>query len=466
MRIRTPYDDMIPSVPEPSARFYIDMMRIYLGLYEGVLSVEDAVNAADTLKENPEYAKFPVDPTVIPLTEEFKERILSNLLTLKKFNLFTRDSIRSAFTFALLTPETPINETDFQMLRVLEVDPLSTLVDASSKIGATPRTAARSIERLERNQFLRVSAFMDMTSFGAYPYILFFTLADGVDWETVEKGLALFPFTKNILKTTTTDLGYVSFLIPGPAKSLDLFTEHIRDISPILFDYSSLHVQEASGADTNLSLFKNDQWRFSDTVLKVAEGQIPSKHDSTIKLLKCKEWQGGLTSEDFIVTSEYSKALRDPPRILREKLRMEGWEIEAKQITQSIRKSHDRNLILPFISFRGLGLSTNFCFEIICDIAIRNQILEAIVHLPSVIYFLSSRGIIVWAQVPSHHQVEYYRMFRSLENLEGVDSVQPIMTIMLKGSRSELDFVRLWKFGSRGWTVDSDLLDLASCFPY
>lgn len=457
---------MIPLVPEPSARFYIDMMRVYLGLYEGVLSVDDAVQAADILKENPEYAKFPVDPTVIPLTEEFKDKILSNLQTLKKFNLFTRDSIRSAFTFALLTPETVVNRTDLQMLLVLEANPLSTLVDAASIIGATPRTAARSIERLERNHFLRVGAIMDMTAFGAHPYILFFTLADGVDWETVEEGLTIFPFTKNILKTTTTELGYASFLIPGPADSLELFTEHIRDISPILFDYSSLHIQEASGADTNLSLFQANQWVLSDAMLRIEDEKIPPRRDRTIRLLRCKEWQDGLTPNDFVVISEYSKALRDPPRVLRERLHMEGWDIDGKQITQSIHKSHDRGLILPFLSFRGLGLSTNFCFEIVCDVHIRYRILEAIVHLPSVIYFLSSRGIIVWTQVPSHQQVEYYRMFRSLEHLDEVHSVQPIMTIMLKGSRSELDFVRLWKFGPRGWTVDPELLDLASCFPY
>lgn len=456
---------MIPLVTEPSARFYIDMMKVYLGLYEGALSVEEAVKTVETLKENPEYAKFPVDPTVIPLNEEFKNKILSNLQTLKKFNLFTKDSVKSAFTFALLTPETPINETDFKVLQVLEKDPLSSLVNAAHAIGATPRTVARAIDRLERNYFLRVSAWIDMTAFGAHSFILFFTLADGVDWETVEKGFALYPFTKNILKTTMTDLGYASFLIPGPEGNLSIFAEHVRNISPLLFDYSSLHSQEAAGSDSNLSLYQGGQWSFSDVLMKVPEDNIPPPKRE-IRLLECGQWQKGLTSKDFIVISEYSKALRDPPRVLGEKLRMEGWEFDAKQITQSVRKAHDRRLILPYLSFRGMGLSTNFCFEIICSRNWRDRILKAIVHLPSVTYYLSTRGIILWAQVPSQQQVEYYRMFRSLESYEEVQSVQPIMTILLKGSRSELDFVHYWKFRSNGWTVDPRHLELDSCFSY
>ncbi|MHA2043070.1 MAG: hypothetical protein ACW975_14545 [Candidatus Thorarchaeota archaeon] len=35
--IQTPYDDLIPHSDEPSVQFYIDAMRIYLGLYEGTL---------------------------------------------------------------------------------------------------------------------------------------------------------------------------------------------------------------------------------------------------------------------------------------------------------------------------------------------------------------------------------------------------------------------------------------------
>jgi hypothetical protein len=38
------------------------------------------------------------------------------------------------------------------------------------------------------------------------------------------------------------------------------------------------------------------------------------------------------------------------------------------------------------------------------------------------------------------------------------------MTIDLKGSRSELDLTKFWKFGSSGWTVDRNQLDLSGYF--
>jgi hypothetical protein len=280
----------------------------------------------------------------------------------------------------------------------------------------------------------------------------------------VEEGFALYPFTKNILKTTMTDLGYISFLIPGPEDNIVSFAEHVSDISAILFDYSNLHHQDASGSETNLSLMKDNKWLFSEVIKQIGSDDIPLREDKKMNLLTCQGWQGGLTADDFNVISFYRNALRDPPRVLVDRIQMQGMDYDPKQVAQSVRKSYDRNIIQPFTSFRGVGLSTNFCFEVISNQAWKDRIQNAIVHLPAVTYFLSPLGVIVWAQVPSEHQVEYYQLFRSLESHKGVKSVNPIMTIDLKGSRSELDLTKFWRFGSSGWTVDRDQLDLSGYF--
>ncbi|MHA2355580.1 MAG: AsnC family protein [Candidatus Thorarchaeota archaeon] len=461
--IQTPYDDSIPSSQEPSVQFYIDAMRIYLGLYEGSISMEDAVHASEKLKENPEFIKHPINPTIIPLNETFKEKMLSNLLTLRKFNLLTKDSVKSAYSFALLSPTTPVNTTDYKLLQILEKDPLSTLVDASAEIGVTPRTVARSIERLEKNFVFRVSALMDMTAFGAQPFILFFTLAEGIEWDMVEDGFALYPFTKSILKTSMADLGYVSFLVPGLNDNLITFTEYINDISAILFEYSNLHAQQGIGANTNLSLLRDNVWNIPESVNRIAE-DVPAETNTQVRVLKCKGWLPGLTEDDFKIISYYRSSLRDPPRVLVDRIRMQGMDVDTRQVSQSIRKSIDRELIHPFTDFRGIGLSTNFCFEIICDEIWRDRILRAIVNLPAVNYYLSQLGIILWAQVPGEQQVEYYQHFRALESHKGIKSVNPIMTINLKGSRSELDMIKEWKFGSNGWTVNRRQLSLEGYF--
>ncbi|MFW9861556.1 MAG: MarR family transcriptional regulator [Candidatus Thorarchaeota archaeon] len=461
--IHTPYDDLIPKTDESSIQFYIDVMRIYLGLYEGTLTMEDAVHASEALKAHPEFAKFPTNPTLVPLTKTFKDNILSNLGTLKKFNLVTKDSVKSAISFAFVSPPTAISPSDFQVLLLLEKDPMCTLVDAAAEVGVTPRTIARSIERLQKNLVFRVSALMDMTAFGAQPFILFFKLAEGIEWDMVEEGFALYPFTKNILKTTMTDLGYISFLIPGP-ENIAPFTEHVSDISAILFDYSNLHLQEVSGSDTNLGLMKDNEWSFSEAFKQVGKDDIPPQEEKMVRVLKCQGWQGGLTVDDFNVISFYRNALRDPPRVLVDRIRMQGMDYDSKQVAQSVRKGYDRKIIKPFTSFRGVGLTTNFCFEIICDKTWKDRIQSAIVHLPAVIYFVSPLGIIVWAQVPSEHQVEYYQLFRSLESHKGVKSVNPIMTIDLKGSRSELDLTKFWRFGSKGWTTERERLNLSDYF--
>jgi hypothetical protein len=462
--VQTPYDDLIPHSDEPSVQFYIDAMKIYLGLYEGTISMEDAVYAAEILKRNPEFAKYPTDPTLVPLNKTFKDKILSNLETLKKFNLVTKDSVKSAYSFAFVSPPTAISSSDYQVLLLLEKDPLCTLVDAAAAVGVTPRTIARSIERLQKDLVFRVNALMDMTAFGAQPFILFFKLSEGIEWDMVEEGFALYPFTKNILKTTMTDLGYISFLIPGPEENIFSFVEHASDISAILFDYSNLHPQEASGSETNLSLMKDNKWLFSEVIKQIDSDDIPLRKDKKMTHLTCQGWQGGLTADDFNVISLYRNALRDPPRVLVDTIQMQGMDYDPKQVAQSVRKSYDRDIIQPFTSFRGVGLSTNFCFEVISDQTWKDRIQKAIVHLPAVTYYLSPLGIIVWAQVPSEHQVEYYQLFRSLESHKGVKSVNPIMTIDLKGSRSELDLTKFMRFGSSGWTVDRDQLDLSGYF--
>jgi hypothetical protein len=425
--------------------------------------MEEAVHAAEILKGHPEFAKYPTNPTLVPLTKTFKDKILSNLETLKKFNLVTKDSVKSAYSFAFVSPPTAISPSDYQVLLLLEKDPLCTLVDAATEVGVTPRTIARSIERLQNNLVFRVSAHMDMTAFGAQPFILFFKLAEGIEWDMVEEGFALYPFTKNILKTTMTDLGYISFLIPGN-ENIVPFTNHVSDISAILFDYSNLHSQEAAGSETNLALMKNNEWSFSEPFKQIGTDDIPSREDKMVRVLKCQGWQGGLTADDFNVISFYRNALRDPPRVLVDGIRMQGMDYDSKQVAQSVRKSYDRNLIEPFTSFRGVGLTTNFCFEIVCDKTWKDRIQRAIVHLPAVTFYVSPLGIIVWAQVPSEHQVEYYQLFRSLESHKGVKSVNPIMTIDLKGSRSELDLTKFWEFGSSGWTTERERLNLTDYF--
>ena len=74
--VHTPYDDLFPSVQEPSAKFYLDAMRIYLGLYCGTLSIEDAQIAMETLKKNPEYKRFPTSPIRLFLQGRFGSRSL------------------------------------------------------------------------------------------------------------------------------------------------------------------------------------------------------------------------------------------------------------------------------------------------------------------------------------------------------------------------------------------------------
>ncbi len=462
--IETPYDDLFPEVNEPSVQFYLDAMRIYLGICAGSVSMDDALEAVENLKSNPEYVSYPTNPTIVPINEGFKNKVIENLKTLSKFNLLTRDSVRSAYTFAFLMEETPITKTDFDVLKVLAINPTISLVNASEILQMAPRTIARSLDRLRDRHLVRFSAILDYTAFNIQSVMLFFTLRDDIDWAEVEQGFSNYGFTKSLLKTTMTDLGYASFMIPNIDRNLAAFHDSIRSVSKTYFDYSSLHYQKGSGARSNLSLFEDGTWRLAEVVDSPFEDPAHDI-DKLPVLLICKGMQPEFGASELAVGAQMQLNVRAPPSKISMNLSTLGWDIDARRVAQVIHKLNNRSLILPYVLVSGLGLTSNFCFEIVCNEAWRDRILSTIVTFPWTMYYLSPRGIIVWTSVPANHQVEYYQVFRALQQMSGVDVVQPIMTISQSGSRSTIDLTRNWEYDGGVWNVSPEEVDLSQYLP-
>ena len=462
--IQTPYDDLFPKVAEPSAQFYLDAMRIYLGICAGTITMEEALEAVETLKANPEFVAYPTNPTIVPINETFKNKLLENLKTLSKFNLLTRDSVRSAYTFAFLVEEVPMTKTDFDVLKVLAVNPTISIVKASEMLEMAPRTVARALDRLRDRHFVRYSAILDYTAFNIQSAMLFFTLREDIDWTEVEQGFSEYKFTKSLLKTTMTDLGYVSFMIPNRERNLTTFHESIRAVSKTYFDYSSLHYQTGSGARSNLSLYKKGNWSLARVVDSPFEETVQDI-DKLPVLLMCKGVQPEFGETELAVGSQLQLNVRAPPSKISKSLSTEGWDIDARKVSQVIQKLNNRTLFLPYVVISGLGLSSNFCFEIVCNESWIDRILSTIVTFPWTMYYLSARGIIVWTSVPADHQVEYYQVFRALQQMSGVEVVQPIMTISQRGSRSTIDLTRNWEYRDGVWSVKPDEVDLRHFLP-
>jgi DNA-binding Lrp family transcriptional regulator len=462
--IETPYDELFPKVADPSVQFYLDAMRIYLGICAGSITMEEALGAVEILKANPEYVAYPTNPTIVPINDVFKNKVLENLKTLNKFNLLTRDSVRSAYTFAFLIEETPITKTDFDVLKLLAFDPTISLVKGSETLKMAPRTVARALERLRDRHFVRFSSILDYTAFNIQSAMLFFTLQEDVAWAEVEQGLSEYGFTKSLLKTTMTDLGYASFMIPNRERNLTKFHESVRAVSKAYFDYSSLHYQTGSGARSNLSLFEDGDW----TLARVVEAPFEDTEQDIDKLpvlLMCKGVQPEFGETELAVGSQLQLNVRAPPSQISKNLSVHGYDIEPRRISQVIHKLNNRSLLLPYVVVSGLGLTSNFCFEIVCNEAWRDRILSTIVTFPWTMYYLSARGIIVWTSVPASHQVEYYQVFRALQQMSGVEMVQPIMTIRQSGSRLTIDLTRNWVYEDGVWSVKPDEVDLRRYLP-
>ncbi|MHA1634320.1 MAG: winged helix-turn-helix domain-containing protein [Candidatus Thorarchaeota archaeon] len=456
----TPFDDIIPDVEEPAAQFYLDAMRIYLGLCEGTVTMDVALEAVARLKENPEYITFPINPTVVPISQRFKMKMIENLKTLNKFNLYTKSSIRSAYNFVFLVEDAPISTTDFSVLSALSKNPRMSLVSASDLLNLTPRTIARSLDRLIERNALRVSILEDTTAFNLQSVMLFFVVQEGIEWALIEQGLQQFPFTKSILKTTMTDVGYVTFLIPNYEKFEHTFKKKLHALTKTIFSYASLHIQTHVGTTSNVDLLQNDTWELPKNLEYMLKSDREIDSDSIPPLIRCSGVKPEFDKDDFVVTAQFKLDARALPGKISENLMMKGWDIDSRKVSSLIRRLQNHNLFHPYIIFALPRLSSNFCFEIICNNQWKPRILETLGKFPWVMYYLSDRGIIVWTMTPGEHQVEYYQLFRALEQKPGITSVQPIMTISQQGSRSMLDLTKNISLNNGIWSIDEDDVDI------
>lgn len=460
-RIHTPFDDIIPQVDEPSARFYLDAMRIYLALSTGTITFEEGIQAVEDLKKNPEYTRSPTNPTQMPINEYYKSKILDNLKTLKKFNLLTRDSIRSAYSFVFVSQSVPIAELDFSVLRHLTDSPRDSIANIARTLNIAPRTVTRSLDRLKERHLLRSYAYLDNTPWGVNTLMVFFTPRDGIEWTEIEDKLLLFPYLKTMLKTTMTDLGYLSFIVPGYLTNVEVLTNSIKVLSKSVFEYVSIHEEIAVSSERNLSLYRDGQWKFPEAAKLLLEDASLQLPDTCPQILPCAGIKKGLSDIEYRIGLANKLISRATPSEMVSTLLNSGVEVETKRVTTTLKKLYEKGLMMPYLIF-SLGLSSDFCFEIVCNSAWRNRISAILPLLPYTVSYLSQRGIVVWASVPGSQQVEYYQMFRGLEDHPGVQSVKSIMTINTKGSRNISDMLGAWRYTRKGYTVPSEELNLAS----
>lgn len=458
-QIHTPFDELIPSSDDSATQYYLDSMRIYLALCAGSITVEAALQAVEILRENPEYTTYPLNPTGVPINNSVKSKLLDNLHTLKKFNLITRDSIRSAYSFAFLSEDRPLAKTDEEALKLFTRNPAISLVEAAAQLDITPRTVARALDRLKELHSLRFTALVDYTAFDLQSTILFFIVKEGFEWSQLEERFARYPLTKSILKTSMTDLGYVTFLLPNFNQTRRLFLSSLREVSNEFFEYASHHYQSGVGVSANLDLYKNGVWSLPHYLT----GDIREDDESEEPpILICRGPDEELTQNDLAVATYVQINSRAPPSKISTSLAVRGFHIDARKVAQSAIRLRDRGHVLSYTIFGGIGLSSNFCFEIVCNDEWRARVTRIVSQFPWSMYYQSNRGLVVWTMSPGNHQVEYYQMFRALEQNPGVELVHPIMTIAQGGSRSLLDLTRGRTYENGQWSFEPEEFDLGN----
>ncbi len=454
----TQYDELLPVSDDPIIRFYVTMIKVYLGLYEGKLDVEQALRIVETQKKNPEFVKFATNPVLIPIDEEFKNKIIENLKTIKRYGVVSVDAIRSAYTFAFLTKPVQISNIAIKVIKQLCKDPLITNKEIARRLGVSAQRVSQVIRDLKPQTHLRFTCHIDTSAFGLNWIVIFFTLREDADWSVIYDAFATFPFTKYIYKTSLSGIGYTTFIIPGDESNLATFISEVKKIAPLIFSDFNIHIQVGQGTNTNIDLFQNGKWLLPEEV-KDSNGVF--KAYAECGYFGNKGIDRHMTARDFFVASELKIDYRATTAEIQKRIASHGIESNQQQISRSLNKLKRKKIVKPYITFTNIGLNSNFCFEIICEEEAREIVLHLLALVPKSTYFVTDKGFIAWIQSPSEHQVEYYSRFMQLERDPGIKSMKSIMTVTLTGSRAITDMIDGWVYTKRGWTVRQSRLQLA-----
>ncbi|MGY5877005.1 MAG: winged helix-turn-helix domain-containing protein [Candidatus Thorarchaeota archaeon] len=463
-RFTTPWDYLIPIVEDTESLYLLNIMRMYLGLHAGTLTYEEAEDILHDIRQTPEYTRYPIDPTLVFVNDHYKNRIVSNLETLHKYRLYTLDAISSAARFSFLTDQYPLRKTDMNVLTEMVIEPLSSVRTTSERIGLSPSTVRRSLSRLREFHQIRYCCLSDNSAFDLHSFMMFYTLRDGVDSDEIEKNFCSLPIHRATLDAATNEQRYTSFLIPGSENS-ERFIRSVLALPPSVFEYVRLYRAQGVGRTMNLNLLEDMEWRLPISIsdLFLAES-IDDRECTFAKTLYSRGTRQDLEMTDMIVSMLLRRDFRIKPTDASQYLRKSGYDITPNEVRVSRERLLEKGVDLPVTYVWGLGLSATYSFEIICNPEWSERIQERIRVLPITNTFISHRGIIVMTYFVGHHEVEYYKLFHSLEDQEGIEAVHTIRMPRIRGSRVMLHLPKYWDSSMNEWSDLGDGVDLTRLF--
>jgi hypothetical protein len=250
-------------------------------------------------------------------------------------------------------------------------------------------------------------------------------------------------------------------MIPG-LENESVFIKSVNALIGEHFEYVSIHKQDSNYMTYNLNLYKDGKWQTPElTDYFFVDEPVRDDEFTNAYFLENEGPRSGLGSLDFLVSTQMRMNSRAAPSEITDILAIQEIDSEPKQVARVIKRLFDKNVLEPTIWVSGLDLMTNFMFEVVCNDKWNKRIKQRIPLLPWTNSLISSRGIIVTAQVPSYHQTEYYKLFGLLKEQKGVESFQPIMTISMRGGRLMSEIVRFYSDESESWSIPKEYLDLA-----
>jgi hypothetical protein len=190
--------------------------------------------------------------------------------------------------------------------------------------------------------------------------------------------------------------------------------------------------------------------------------EAPKSYQSAEAVVTCEGYKTGLTVEDFWVVDVAGFHMRKTAKEIQEILKGRGFDLETRQIAYRRKKLIKHGVMAPFLWFAYVGLHYAFTVEIVCSQQAIQKIIDVMKGFPEVVPLITDRGVILSLLFPSYHLSDYYQFFSKLLEMDGVESIKPILASERSFGKNYIDIFGNLEFGAKGFSDSSSDVDIAS----
>lgn len=433
----------------------MELVDLSLKIKRGAITQKAAVSEYRKIRGLDSYKIFPADPFLLAKSEKYLERVCNNLQYLQKFGNPRPELYLSALEEDYRLEKTPIDPGLLSVLKYYVRHPLSSITKAARDLGKHRQTISASLKNLKEDYLFQVRGSQNHWVFGLRTFILFFNLDTISTSENLFQSLKHYPFLNIVNEDNFSGHHYITFQLPSDKGVIEQFERSVTQLAEDRFTFWCLHEGVAAGFSRDMSLLDGDGWAYPAVL--VLHGSIPELPSSFRPTFSRNDVDSTYNPIDFLV----SDTLGSDCRMSSSELAVYTG-LSATTAQRRRKKLLAGGVTVP-VAFWHQGFG-HIRVECECSKEMQRTILATALKVPMAAYYVTTKGIVLWLDVPLEHIGKYVSFYKSMFNSRKIVSHRLIVGKTWPTSRPRVDIVDGWNYGTRGYTIEGldinpDILD-------